>query len=85
MTLAEIAQEINPTVRGWIGYYGRFYPSELSRSLRHIDAYLIRWVTQKYKRMRRRTSRAAELLASVARREPGLFAHWHVGGLPSTG
>lgn len=85
MTLAEIAQEINPTVRGWIGYYGRFYPSELSRSLSHIDAYLIRWVTKKYKRMRRRSTRVAELLASVARREPGLFAHWQAGLSPSGG
>lgn len=85
VTLAEIAHEINPIVRGWIGYYGRFYPSELFRSLRHIDRYLVRWVTQKYKRLRRRPRRAAELLVSVARREPGLFAHWQAGVSPSGG
>ena len=30
-TLADLAQEINPIVRGWINYYGGFYPSELIR------------------------------------------------------
>jgi RNA-directed DNA polymerase len=27
--LSSIAAEINPQVRGWIGYYGAFYCSEL--------------------------------------------------------
>jgi RNA-directed DNA polymerase len=84
-TLADLAHEINPIVRGWIGYYGRFYPSELLRSLRRIDDYLVRWAMQKYKRLRRRPRRAGELLASVARREPGLFAHWQAGATPSGG
>jgi RNA-directed DNA polymerase len=84
-TLADLAHEINPIVRGWIGYYGRFYPSELLRSLRRIDEYLVRWAMQKYKRLRRRPRRAGELLASVARREPGLFAHWQAGATPSGG
>ena len=29
-TLAEIAEQINPLLRGWIGYYGRFSPSALA-------------------------------------------------------
>ena len=36
-TLADLAQEINPIVRGWINYYGRFYRSELISLLRRID------------------------------------------------
>jgi hypothetical protein len=42
-TLADIAQEINPTVRGWINYYGRFYRTELIWTLRRINRYLVRW------------------------------------------
>ena len=44
--------EINPTVRGWINYYGRFYRTELIQTLRRINDYLVRWAMRKYKRLR---------------------------------
>jgi hypothetical protein len=72
MTVTELAHEINPIVRGWINYYGRFYRSWLIRSLRRIDDYLVRWAMRKYKRLRGKLSRAWELHA-VQRREPQLF------------
>ena len=75
-TLADLAQEINPIVRGWIDFYGRFYRSKLNSLLRRIDEYLARWAMRKYKRLRRRPTRAFRFLAAVAAREPGLFAHW---------
>ena len=55
MELEELATFVNPIVRGWINYYGRFYPSRLVRSGRQIDEYLIRWARQKYKRLRTNT------------------------------
>ena len=76
MTLTELAHEINPIVRGWINYYGRFYRSWLIRSLRRIDDYLVRWAMRKYTRLRGKLSRAWDLLHAVQRREPQLFAHW---------
>jgi len=78
-TLADLAQAINPTVRGWCSYYGGFYPSELHQSLGLINEYLVRWATRKFKRLRGHHRRARRLLANVARREPGLFAHWQDG------
>ncbi len=75
-TLTELAHEINPIVRGWINYYGRFYRSELVLVLKGIDAYLARWAQRKYKRLRRRPEGARRLLARVATRDPALFAHW---------
>jgi RNA-directed DNA polymerase len=75
-TLAGLAQAINPIVRGWINYYGRFYRSRLIVLLRRIDEYLLRWAMQKYKRLRRHRPRARRFLATVERREPTLFAHW---------
>ena len=81
-TLTELARSINVIVRGWIGYYGRFYRSELARLLRRINEYLVRWATPKYKRLRRRPAKARRLLAEVYRREPGLFAHWRIGARP---
>jgi group II intron maturase len=75
-TLTELAQEINPIVRGWINYYGHFYRSWLIRSLRRIDDFLVRWAMRKYKRLRGKLSRAWDLLHAVQRRQPQLLAHW---------
>ncbi len=76
MTLEQLARDINPVVRGWMNYYGRFYPSALVFSLNRINDYLVRWLVQKYKRFRRRRMRARDALGSHARLYPGLFAHW---------
>lgn len=76
--LTEIAREINMTVRGWINYYGRFYPSRLKQSLRRIDEYLVRWAMRQYKRLKGRRNRAWQFLADVCAREPELFAHWRL-------
>ena len=81
-TLTDLAGSINGIVQGWANYYGRFYPSEFARSLRLINDYLVRWAMWKYKRLRRHPARAARFLASVARREPDLFAHWRLGLRP---
>ena len=43
---------INPIVRGWMNYYGAFYPSALSTLLARINTYLMRWVRKKYSRFR---------------------------------
>jgi RNA-directed DNA polymerase len=74
--LSSIAAEINPQVRGWIGYYGAFYRSELHFLAWRIDQHLIRWARHKFKRLRYSPVRAWAWLAAVKRREPGLFVHW---------
>jgi RNA-directed DNA polymerase len=82
-TLQDLAEAINPQVRGWTNYYGRFYRTELVRLLGHINAYLVRWACWKYKRLRRHPAKARSFLAAVSRREPDLFAHWRFGARPA--
>jgi hypothetical protein len=41
--LSGLAEEIDPQVRGWIGYYGAFYRSELYSLARHINEHLLGW------------------------------------------
>ena len=50
-TFAELARRINPIVRGWMQYYGAFYRSALYPLLQRINAYLVRWIRKKYKRL----------------------------------
>lgn len=75
-SLDDLARDINPKVRGWMSYYGRYFPSELRPLLRRLNQHLVGWARRKYKRLRYRPERAWRFLAGVAIREPRLFAHW---------
>jgi RNA-directed DNA polymerase len=73
----DLAREINPIVRGWIQYYGAFYSSALYRPLQRINAYLLRWIRKKYKRLRAFT-KALACWQGITNRYPRLFVHWVV-------
>jgi group II intron reverse transcriptase/maturase len=84
-SLSQLAQRINPVVRGWISYYGHYFPSVLGAILRRINVALKRWAQRTYKRLQRHHQRAWAFLAAVATREPDLFAHWSLGVRPRAG
>ena len=76
--LEDLARMFNPIIRGWISYYGRFYKSALYPTLRCLDRRLVQWARRKFKRLKRHRRRAEQWLRRVARRQPGLFAHWRL-------
>jgi RNA-directed DNA polymerase len=80
----DLARMWNAVLRGWIAYFGRFYKSALYPTFRHFNELLTRWAMRKYKRLRRHRRRAEHWLGGVARREPRLFAHWHLLGVRPT-
>jgi RNA-directed DNA polymerase len=73
--LDELAAWINPVVRGWMTYYGRFYRTELDGLLKRINTYLVRWARRKYKRLRT-YKKARKWWDGLTARQPRLFAHW---------
>ena len=75
LSLAEIARQINPVVRGWMQYYGAFYRSALNPLLSRINAYVMRWIRNKYKRLRT-IKKAKACWQRITRQHPRLFAHW---------
>lgn len=79
VTLDEIARELNPMVRGWIAYYGRYTRSALYPMARYINQTLAVWLKRKYKRFHRRLGRARLFLAKIARENRRLFVHWQLG------
>jgi len=83
--LEDLAQFVNPVVRGWMNYYGRFYRSRCVQVLRHLDEALAAWVRRKFKRFRRRERASVHWLGCIARREPTLFVHWQLGIRPAAG
>lgn len=86
LDLEDIARWINPIIRGWITYYGRFYKSALQPVFRQLNLVLSKWAMRKYKRLRNKKRRAAHWLGRVAGRWTNLFAHWQLGSMrPSVG
>ncbi len=75
LTLDDLARWLNPIVGGWIGYYGRYYRSELLPLLRRVNYYLRRWAGKKYRRLRGENSLVA-WWEGLIQRQPSLFAHW---------
>jgi RNA-directed DNA polymerase len=73
--LQDLATWINPIVRGWMTYYGRYYRTALDRLLRRINTYLMRWAQQKYRRLRP-FRKARRWWQDLTARQPHLFTHW---------
>jgi RNA-directed DNA polymerase len=78
-TLEDVARELNPVLRGWIEYYGRYSPSALYPVFRHVNRSLVAWAMRKYKRLSGHRTRASVFLESISRKTPRLFAHWRKG------
>jgi group II intron reverse transcriptase/maturase len=74
-TFVELARKINPIVRGWMQYYGAFYRTELYPLLQRINTYLMRWIRQKYKRLRAR-KKAQASWQRITKQYPRMFAQW---------
>jgi RNA-directed DNA polymerase len=83
--LEDLARLVNPVVRGWMQYYGRFYRSKCIQVLRHLNAALAAWVRRKYTRFRRRERASVYWLGRIARRDPTLFVLWELGVKPEAG
>ncbi len=79
VSLADIAQKLNPLLRGWIAYYGRYTPSALYTLFRYVNLTLLAWVRRKFKRYKGHKVRAGSFLEKLARAHPDLFVHWRLG------
>ncbi|HEX8802185.1 MAG TPA: group II intron reverse transcriptase/maturase [Terriglobales bacterium] len=79
LSLQDIARTINPLLRGWIEYYGRYRPSTLSSVLRYVNLTLVAWAARKFKRLNRSKLQAAQFLERVAQAQRALFVHWELG------
>jgi RNA-directed DNA polymerase len=73
--IGELAEWMNPVIRGWMSYYGKFYRTGLHSLLRRINTYLVRWARRKFRRLRS-FKKARRWWHGLLQRQPALFAHW---------
>jgi len=78
-SLQDIAKLLNPLLRGWIEYYGRYTPSALFTLLRYVNQTLLAWAMRKFKRFQHRKIQASQFLQRLAREKADLFVHWQLG------
>jgi hypothetical protein len=69
LPMDEIARQINPLLRGWIEYYGRYAPSALYPLLRYVNQMLLRWARRKFRRFKAHKIRASRFLQAQAQKE----------------
>ena len=79
LSLQDIAQRLNPLLRGWIAYYGRYASSALYPLLRYVNQTLVAWAMRKFKRFKRHKVQASEFLLRLATECADLFVHWQIG------
>ncbi|MFN6946896.1 MAG: group II intron maturase-specific domain-containing protein [Cytophagaceae bacterium] len=83
MQIQDIAKILEPKIRGWINFYGKFRFSSLRSVFRVLNHRLMLWVRNKFKRSRKQLKRHAyKWLSRVAKHYPNMFIHWQYGFLP---
>ena len=78
----DLAALLDPRVRGWWTYFGRFYASAARRALQSVNQAIVWWVRRKYKRVHQTWRAAVRWTARLARRVPVLLELWRLGVLP---
>ncbi len=76
LSIKELANWINPVVRGWVGYYGAFFRSELLFLVQHLDKLIYRWVIRKYKKQGSNFKKTDRWVKRIKQEIPDLFVHW---------
>jgi hypothetical protein len=79
LSLQDIARQLNPLLRGWIGYYGRYAPSALYPLLRYVNHTLVAWAMRKFKRFKGRKILVGRFFERLAEARSDLFVHWQNG------
>ena len=75
--LEAFAKVLNPKIRGWINYYGKFFKMRMIRMFNYLDSLIMRWIANKYKI----TSKAETLVKfkRIKEEPPLMFYHWQFG------
>jgi RNA-directed DNA polymerase len=82
-SIEDLANMLNPLIRGWINYYGKFYKSALYPIFKQLNQRLGKWAMRKFKSCKKSSKKGHLLVARVAQQDPKLFAHWKFGIIPT--
>ena len=75
--LPVLATFLNPSIRGWINYYGKFRISEMQPLFRSLNKRLARWIRNKYRL--KTYGQSYGMLKRIIKSYPNTFVHWEYG------
>ena len=76
-TLEAFAKVLNPKIRGWINYYGKFFKDRMIRIFNYLDYLIQRWIVKKYKFTSK--AKAVAEYKRIKAAMPDMFYHWKFG------
>ena len=74
--LSQIAEEINPRMRGWLNYYGKFRRSAMSGICDMLQTCLVKWAKYKYGKLKGSWRKAEAFISKITEQRPNYFVHW---------
>jgi RNA-directed DNA polymerase len=77
--LSYLSRVLNPKLRGWLQYYGKFRISALYGTFLMFHKILVKWARKKFKSLKRDWAKAWVLLRRIAHDTPTLFVYWGLG------
>jgi len=78
-SIVGVAHLLDPIIRGWINYYGKFRLSKLNPIFQLLRRKVVQWVRRRYKRYKNSVTRAYDWLKRLRIQFPYLFYHWKLG------
>lgn len=81
-TISDIAKALNPKIRGWLNYYGRYGKTAMRSIFILLHLRLAKWALNRYKRLKGSWYLAFRALKLWYKRSPSLFVHWLHGFHP---
>jgi len=78
-SIVGVAQFLEPYIRGWVNYYGKFRLWEMNPLFQLLRRRLVMWARKRYKRYKTSVNRAYRWLERVKDQYPTLFYQWRLG------
>jgi len=75
--IQQVAEMLNPKLRGWLNYYGLYSKDKLRMLMDYVEKKITGWIRKKYKITSVKASYAK--LKSIRQEKPLLFYHWEKG------
>ena len=78
-SIVGVAQFLNPYIRGWVNYFGKFRGYEMNSIFQLLSRRLVSWARKRYKRYKTSIRRAYKWLERIKKQFPYLLYHWQLG------
>jgi RNA-directed DNA polymerase len=78
-SIVGVATYLNPFIRGWVNYFGKYRVWEMNSVFQILRKRLVRWARKRYRRYKTNLIRAYDWLGRIKSQFPFPFYHWRVG------